>query len=150
MGGAYGVTIDAKKPPLPGGWVGEGVIRRKKPLIMKKAPETGASEWNFALFQGIPKLLLFLRSSFFLRGSLFGCALHRLILPNIKFCDSKKPQCDSYIRLFTMKVKKKMHACSLSIRFRFLLPPIERENRIEALHLDRYSARIYYGRVSFL
>jgi len=59
---------------------------------MKKAPKTGASEWNLfllALVQGAPKLLLLLRSSFFLRGGFLGCALHRLILPNIKFCDSK-------------------------------------------------------------
>ena len=40
-------------------------------------------------FQGAPKLLLFLRSSLFLRGGFLGCALHRLILPNIKFCDLK-------------------------------------------------------------
>ena len=39
--------------------------------------------------QGAPKLLLLLRSSFLLRGGFLGCALHRLILPNIKFCDWK-------------------------------------------------------------
>src|SRR3974377_2180983 len=103
---------------------------------MKKAPETGASESNFALLQGVPKLLLLLRSSFFLRGSLFGCALHRLILPNIKFCDLEKPQCDSYIRFFTTKVKKKMHA-----DLAFDLSPsssrrIEREISIVATHLE--------------
>ena len=90
---------------------------------MKKAPETGASESNFALLQGVPKLLLLLRSSFFLRGSLFGCALHRLILPNIKFCDLEKPQCDSYIRLFARKVKKKMHIERVSIWFAFVRDP---------------------------
>ena len=31
--------------------------------------------------RGAPKLLLFLRSSFFLRGGFLRCALHRLILP---------------------------------------------------------------------
>src|SRR5450759_2936129 len=40
-------------------------------------------------FRATPRLLLFLRSSLFLRGGLLGCCLHRLILPNIKFCDSK-------------------------------------------------------------
>jgi len=47
---------------------------------MKKAPKTGALESNLfaALFQGAPKLLLFLRSSFLLRGGFLGCALHRL------------------------------------------------------------------------
>src|ERR1019366_4920639 len=40
-------------------------------------------------FRATPRLLLFLRSSLFLRGGFLGCALHRLILPNIKFCDSK-------------------------------------------------------------
>src|SRR5262249_44342945 len=63
---------------------------RKKPEIMKKAPKTGALEWNLsALLQGSPQLLLFLRSSFLLRGGFLGCALHRLILPNIEFCDLK-------------------------------------------------------------
>jgi hypothetical protein len=90
---------------------------------MKKAPETGALEWNFALLQGLPKLLLLLRSSFLLRGSLFGCALHRLILPNIEFCDLEKPQCDSYIKLFARKVKKKMHIEPVSIRFVIVRDP---------------------------
>src|SRR5436189_3569008 len=87
-------------------------MRRTVCHKMKKAPETGASEWKlaFAPSQGRPKLLLLLRSSFFLRGSFLCCALHRLILPNIKFCDSKKSQCDSYIRLFGNKVKKKMQS----------------------------------------
>ena len=97
---------------------------------MKKAPETGALEWNLALLQGLPKLLLLLRSSFLLRGSLFGCALHRLILPNIEFCDLEKPQCDSYIKLFARKVKKKMHIKPLSIAFEF--PRDCRPKKIEA------------------
>src|ERR1035437_8178048 len=41
------------------------------------------------LFRATSRLLLFLRSSLFLRGGFLGCALNRLILPNIKFCDSK-------------------------------------------------------------
>jgi hypothetical protein len=56
---------------------------------MKKAPDDrGPVKWNLsALLQGAPKLLLFFRSSLLLGGGFFGCALHRLILPNIKFCD---------------------------------------------------------------
>jgi hypothetical protein len=78
---------------------------------MKKAPKIGALEWNLlcAPVRGAPKLLLLFRSSFFLRGGFLRCALHRLILPNIKFCDFEKSQCDSYIRLFATKVKRKMH-----------------------------------------
>ena len=109
---------------------------------MKKAPEIGALEWNLALLQGVPKLLLFLRSSFLLRGSLFGCALHRLILPNIEFCDLKKPQCDSYIRLFARKVKKKMHNEQLSICFGFDRDP--RSKKIEAVVASRQPIRLIY------
>src|SRR5207244_12228884 len=38
-------------------------------------------------YSGRSGLLLFLRSSLLLRGGFLGCALHRLILPNIRFCD---------------------------------------------------------------
>ena len=62
-------------------------------LQNKKGPdESGPFGLNltYAPLRGrTPKLLLLLRSSFFLRGGFLGCALHRLILPNIKFCDSK-------------------------------------------------------------
>ena len=51
---------------------------------MKKAP-TNRGLWDSNLtaapLRGAPKLLLFLRSSFLLRGGFLGCALHRLILP---------------------------------------------------------------------
>jgi hypothetical protein len=75
--------------------------RRQNPIVCptlegdckkKKAPKTGASKWNLffsALLQGAPELLLFLRSSLLLGGGFLGCAFHRLILPNIKFCDWK-------------------------------------------------------------
>ena len=97
---------------------------------MKKAPETGALEWNLALLQGLPKLLLLFRSSFFLGGSLFGCALHRLILPNIEFCDFEKPQCDSYIKLFARKVKKKMHMERLSLGSRSIEAAIRKKSEL--------------------
>src|SRR5437867_12842960 len=75
-----------------GFWYRGAGNRREKPETTKKAPETGAFGVEpvfMALFQGAPKLLLFLRSSFLLRGGFLGCGLHRLILPNIKFCDLK-------------------------------------------------------------
>ena len=120
-------------------------IRSEKPVITKKAPETGASEWNSsALFRASPQLLLFLRSSLLFRGGLFGCALHRLILPNIKFCDSKKSQCDSYIRLFAMKVKKKMQVVSHSDLFRVAPLRIYRRRFSRGHHiLIARSVRIY-------
>jgi hypothetical protein len=113
-------TVTQRLVQEPIVWIGGNIsrlgdlIRMETSQKMKKAPKTGALEWNFALPQGVPKLLFLLRSSFLLWGSLFGCALHRLILPNIKFCDLEKPQCDSYIKLFTTKVKKKMH---MALRF---------------------------------
>ena len=58
----------------------------------EKGPENrglGVETCCDALVRGAPMLLLFLRSSFLLRGGFLGCALHRLILPNIKFCDLK-------------------------------------------------------------
>ncbi len=57
---------------------------------MKKAPISRGlkSKLDRVLLLGRRELLLFLRSSFLLRGFL-GCVLHRLILPNIKFCDLK-------------------------------------------------------------
>lgn len=40
--------------------------RRKKPVIMKKAPETGASEWNlYALVQGVRSYFFFFGAAFF-------------------------------------------------------------------------------------
>ena|SRR5712692_4766473 len=79
---------------------------------MKKAPENrGLGVWNlFAALAGAPKLLLFLRSSFLLRGGFLGCGLHRLILPKHQILRLEKSQCDSYIRCFAINVKKKMHA----------------------------------------
>ena len=65
---------------------------RRSSRPKEKGPEN-SGPWSgtclFAPREGRPKLLLFLRSSLLLRGGLLGCALHRLILPNIKFCDSK-------------------------------------------------------------
>src|SRR5881397_770086 len=86
---------------------------------MKKAPENRGLGVNLfcSPARGAPELLLFLRSCFLLRGGFLGCALHRLILPNIKFCDLEKSQCDSYIRWFVGKVKKKMHPRLLSTSF---------------------------------
>ncbi len=77
---------------------------------MKKAPENRGLESNLllALSQGPSLLLLFLRGGLLLRGSLLGCALHRLILPKHQNFAIRKSQCDSYIRLFAMKVKRKM------------------------------------------
>ena len=115
----------------------EGRIRREKPVITKKAPKIGASEWNsLALFRAAPQLLLFLRSSLLFGGGLFCCALHRLILPNIKFCDQKS-QCDSYIRLFARKVKKKMRTVSHSDLFRVASPRIRARVFARPSHLDR-------------
>jgi len=46
---------------------------------MKKAPENrGLGVETCSALAGAPKLLLFLRSSFLLRGGFLGCALHRL------------------------------------------------------------------------
>ena len=46
-------------------WEGEE-NRRKKPVIMKKAPETGASEWNlYALVQGVRSYFFFFGAAFF-------------------------------------------------------------------------------------
>ena len=83
-----------------------------------------------------PRLLLFLRSSLFLRGGFLGCALHRFILPNIKFCDSKKSQCDSYIRCFGNKVKKKMREPLLSISFELRRRIHATKKSTRALNLD--------------
>ena len=73
------------------------------------------SELVAATPSGAPRLLLFLRGGLlFCWGLFLRCVLHRLILPNIKICDSlKRSQCDSYIRLFASKVKKKMHKGTL-------------------------------------
>ena len=65
--------------------------RRGKPETTKEPRKTGAlgvKTCFAALLQGVDRLLLFLRGGFLLRCFL-GCALHRLILPNIKFCDYK-------------------------------------------------------------
>src|SRR5579863_3977554 len=85
---------------------------------MKKAPETGALDWKLCLPtlpQGTPALLLLFCGCLFLRGCFLGCALHRLILPKHQNFAIRKSQCDSYIRLFVRKVKRKMHS-------RFVLP----------------------------
>ena len=85
MGETFRVLLQRKVEDGDGGETGG------KRLNNEKGPENRGLEWNLfaALFQGAPRLLLLLRSSLFLRGGFLGCALHRLILPNIKFCDSK-------------------------------------------------------------
>ncbi len=93
---------------------------------MKKAPKTGASSEPVACpLQGPPCLLLLLRGGLFLRGSFLSCALHRLILPKHQNFAIRKSQCDSYIRCFTMKVKKKMHCAVPFGFFRVALAPRE-------------------------
>src|ERR1043166_3038036 len=84
---------------------------------MKKAPENRGLGVEPRRPPRRRRLLLFLRSSLLLRGGLLGCALHRLILPNIRFCDFGKSQCDSYIRWFAVKVKKKMNSRPVSTPF---------------------------------
>src|SRR5271156_5462787 len=77
---------------------------------VEEAPRSkAATNKNGPDHSGRPNLLLFL-GCFFLRrlSSFLGCVLHRLILPNIRFAISRS-QCDSYIRFFEPKVKKKMH-----------------------------------------
>src|SRR5690349_4993002 len=64
--------------------------------------------YTFKALAGPRLLLLLFGRCFFLRCSLLGCVLHRLILPNIKFAIVRS-QCDSYIRWCEVKVKKKMH-----------------------------------------
>ena len=88
--------------------------RREKPETMKKAPETGALDRTLFCppLSGHAHLLLFLGGGFLLRGGFLGCALHRLILPKHQNFAIRKSQCDSYIRLFGRKVKKKMHSTS--------------------------------------
>src|SRR5690348_6206874 len=72
-------------------WEGEEENRSGMPGTIKKPRKTGAPRVKTciaALVQGVNRLLLFLRGGFLFRCFL-GCALHRLILPNIKFCDYK-------------------------------------------------------------
>jgi hypothetical protein len=57
---------------------------------MKKAPENrGLGVISIIALKGAPTLLLLFCGGLLLRGGFLGCTLHRLILPNIKFCDQK-------------------------------------------------------------
>jgi len=115
----------------------EGKNSEEKARNNEKGPENRGLGVEFVSpFQGGAKLLLFLRSSLLFRGGLFCCALHRLILPNIKFCDQKS-QCDSYIRLFARKVKKKMRRASHSDLFRVASPRTRERVFARPSHLDR-------------
>ena len=50
----------------------------------------------------------FFGAAFFFAAFLVAFFIDRFSL-DIKICDLKRSQCDSYIRLFRSKVKKKMH-----------------------------------------
>ena len=110
-----------RMPDRGRGWEkGESENRSRKPETTKKPRKTGAlavENLCCSPCSGPGHLLLFLRGGL-LRCFLFGCALHRLILPKHQILRLEKSQCDSYIRLFTMKVKKKMNLAPVPISFR--------------------------------
>ena len=56
---------------------GKDQTRKEKPETMKKAPKTGALEWNLfvTLLEGEPYYLLFLVPAFFFFGAAFLVAL---------------------------------------------------------------------------
>jgi hypothetical protein len=85
------------------------------PETMKKAPKIGALEWNL-LFSPPRRARLgyffFFAGAFFLVAAFLVALFIDLFSLTSNFATRKKSQCDSYIRFFEKKVKRKMHFAS--------------------------------------